>query len=270
MPSPTLKALWLAANVLVNGKSVETSQQPLAAILPGKSSVVALTLKGGYDADAEVLVNLEVLRPEATDYTDALYPSPLSSSTIQERQKTLPAVQVADTELKLISATQGTSRIVKNANFLIQFSKDGIIEKWQMKGIDVVKANGGPDYENYRWIENDAPYGGDPAYSADNGINSRSAQLKMATDREVGHHDGESHGTQLQLSLHLHDLRQRHCGLEGRLHAQHLQPPTHRHADADAGRVLQRKYYARGPWANYIDRHTGSFLGRIPTTVKPT
>ena len=141
-----LKDYVLAANVLVNGKSVETSQQPLAAILPGKSSVVALTLKGGYDAAAEVLVNLEVLRPEA------LYPVAAEQFTIQERQKTLPAVQVADTELKLISATQGTSRIVKNANFLIQFSQDGIIEKWQMKGIDVVKANGGPDYENYRWI----------------------------------------------------------------------------------------------------------------------
>lgn len=262
-----LKDYVLAANVLVNGKSVETSQQPLAAILPGKSSVVALTLKGGYDADAEVLVNLEVLRPEATDYADALYPVAAEQFTIQERQKTLPAVQVADNELKLISATQGTSRIVKNANFLIQFSNDGIIEKWQMKGIDVVKANGGPDYENYRWIENDAPYGGDPAYSADNGINSRSAQLKMATDRKSATMTVRATGrncsylfTYTIYANGIVDLKADYTANISnlrRIGMQMLMP----------GELSNVKYYARGPWANYIDRHTGSFLGEYTTTV---
>ena len=225
------------------------------------------TLKGGYDADAEVLVNLEVLRPEATDYADALYPVAAEQFTIQERQKTLPAVQVADTELKLISATQGTSRIVKNANFLIQFSKDGIIEKWQMKGIDVVKANGGPDYENYRWIENDAPYGGDPAYSADNGINSRSAQLKMATDRKSATMTVRATGrncsylfTYTIYANGIVDLKADYTANISnlrRIGMQMLMP----------GELSNVKYYARGPWANYIDRHTGSFLGEYTTTV---
>lgn len=33
------------------------------------------------------------------------------------------------------------------------------------------------------------------------------------------------------------------------------------------GELSNVKYYARGPWANYIDRHTGSFLGEYTTTV---
>ena len=261
-----LKGYTLRYTVLVNGKEEETGTQVLASILPGASATLPIALKGNYENTDEVMLNAEVLRTDSTEYSAALYPVAAEQFTIQQRNNTLPAYK-ASTDETLTYRASGSSRIFSNDNITIQFASNGKVEKWQMKGVDVIKEQGGPDYENYRWIENDAPYGNDPSYSASNGMNTYNCKFSIASDKKTATVTTTAKGRNCNYvftytinATGVVDLQANYTANINNLRRIGMQMQM-------AGDLSNVKYYARGPWANYIDRCTGSFFGEYTSTV---
>ena len=261
-----LKGYTLRYTVLVNGKEEETGTQVLASILPGASATLPIALKGNYENTDEVMLNAEVLRTDSTEYSAALYPVATEQFTIQQRNNALPAYK-ASTDETLTYRASGSSRIFSNDNITIQFASNGKVEKWQMKGVDVIKEQGGPDYENYRWIENDAPYGNDPNYSASNGMNTYNCKFSIASDKKTATVTTTAKGRNCNYvftytinATGVVDLQANYTSNINNLRRIGMQMQM-------AGDLSNVKYYARGPWANYIDRCTGSFFGEYTSTV---
>ena len=263
-----LEGYTLRQTILVNGVAKRESTSKLASLKPGESVSIDMPLVDcDYTAADEVLLNVEVLRTDATDFSEALYPVASHQYTIQLRNDVLPEVTDAAGDPDFTVSMQGTSRLLTNDNVTMQFASNGLVEKWQVNGIDMMKEGGTPDYANYRWIENDAPYGNDPTYSSANGINSRTAKFILANDKKsakmtvtakgrncdyVFTYTIHANGTvdlQADYTANITNLR--------RIGMQMMLP----------GELSNVKYYARGPWANYIDRCTGSPLGEYTSTV---
>ncbi len=159
-----------------------------------------------------------------------------------------------------------------NIEFVYNNSKHEIT-KWTQNGISVIKEGGTPDYENYRWIENDAPYGTDPWYNQGNGISEKSSTFVLAADKKSATLTVNATGSWAnckyvytiyadgtvdlkteftpQVSSTDYTKAVRRLGLQM----------------AFPGEFSNVEYYANGPLENYIDRQTGSFLGRYTSTV---
>ena len=271
----TLDQFDLVASILVNGTQVAEGSAPLSAIAPGATEVV--TIPVAYDATAdiaagkEVLVNLNVVRPEITAATEAGFGVATAQFTKSARADKLATVSPTG-ELTLTS--YGTLNNLKgdNIEFVYNNSKHEIT-KWTQNGISVIKEGGTPDYENYRWIENDAPYGSDPGYNQGNGISSKTSTFVLAADKKSATLTVNATGSWAnckyvytiyadgtvdlkteftpQVSSTDYTKAVRRLGLQM----------------AFPGEFSNVEYYANGPLENYIDRQTGSFLGRYTSTV---
>ena len=168
----------------------------------------------------------------------------------------------------MLTLTQsGTQRTYASDNISMTFASNGTLQSWTMGGTPVIKSAGGPEYDNFRWIENDAPYGTDPTYSDANGISTHKATFALSSDKKtatvkvtatgrncdyVYTYTIRAAGTvdiKADYTVNIKDLRR--IGMLVKLD----------------GRLSDVSYYARGPWANHIDRQTGSLLGRYTTTV---
>ncbi|MBS7396306.1 MAG: T9SS type A sorting domain-containing protein, partial [Prevotellamassilia sp.] len=144
---------------------------------------------------------------------------------------------------------------------------EGKLNSWMLQGIDLVKANGGPDYDNYRWIENDAPYGNDPNYTTANGITSTTTNFTSSADNLKVTATVQGTGTLCNYVFTYEIYADGHVDLTAAYTPQQTELRRLGLSMQIPGTLSDISYYARGPWANYVDRRTGSFLGRYTTTV---
>ena len=263
-----LNGYKLRFTALRDGEIVKEQTETLTDFPAGKtkSCTVPFTSED-FGTDGEWLVNMEILTPEATSYCEAGYPIAAEQFTMKARSQTLPEVAVAEGTPELNISSESNGCTVSNGNVNIQFGSNGVITNWRMLDVDVVKQYGGPEYDNYRWIENDAPYGNDPTYSSANGITSHKLSYSLSDDKTqatvtvtasgrncsyVFTYDIYASGVvDLSASYTANISNLRRIGMS-------MQLP---------GTLSNVKYYARGPWANYIDRKTGSFLGSYTSTI---
>ena len=272
----SLGALRLAYQVVVDGKVANEGNVALDDLKPGETGSV--TVPTAYDeAEAkgkEVLLNLSVVHPAATAYAPAGYAVATAQYVLQDRDK-LAAVDLKGSSAEPLSVTKSNGvTTISNSKVEIAFNTNsGKLTKWSQNGISIVKDGATPEYENYRWIENDAPYGSDPWYDQGNGISSH----KVAISRVDGGNKvtatvtGTGSWVNYTFTYTIYkngvvDLKTQFTpqvtatdlyGAVRRLGMQ-LEMP---------GEFSQVNYYARGPLENYTDRCTGSNLGRYATTV---
>ena len=272
----SLGALRLAYQVVVDGKVANEGNVALDDLKPGETGSV--TVPTAYDeAEAkgkEVLLNLSVVHPTATAYAPADYAVATAQYVLQDRDK-LAAVDLKGSSAEPLSVTKSNGvTTISNSKVEIAFNTNsGKLTKWSQNGISIVKDGATPEYENYRWIENDAPYGSDPWYDQGNGISSH----KVAISRVDGGNKvtatvtGTGSWVNYTFTYTIYkngvvDLKTQFTpqvtatdlyGAVRRLGMQ-LEMP---------GEFSQVNYYARGPLENYTDRCTGSNLGRYATTV---
>ena len=248
----------------------------LPTIAPAKSLEVAVP--ANYDLTEakaqgkEVLLNIEVTRDAATDYADAGYAIASAQFTLAERAA-LPAVSTTGAS-KLTLANKNGSTTISNDKVTMTFKNDnGNVAEWIQNGIKVKKDAKFPDYENYRWIENDAPYGGDPVYTQGNCVTSRAAAFAIANDGMSATATVTAKGTLANFTYTYtiyadgtvdlntqYEPTQPSTALERAIRRLGVQIPF----SGEFGNVT---YYARGPLENYNDRCTASYLGQYTTTV---
>ena len=261
----TLDDFELYYSVALNGHVQQSGTIALpAGIAPGEKATVTIpyTLVEG---EGEQLLNVEIRLREATSWATASYPMATEQYTLVERPAAFSAVE---TDAPVLTLTrEGSDYLFANGEGTsVRFASNGDMLSWKHRGTEYLVR--GPQYSNYRWVENDGPTQSLNQYGADNGITSKSlTKAQLASDNRTAtvvttgrgrncdytftytiHSNGV---VQLDVTYTANIKNLRRIGLDMEF----------------VDRYNQVEYYARGPWENYTDRHSGSHIGRYHTTV---
>ena len=267
--SLNLEGMTLCWKVLHEGFEVESGTLTLPAIPSLQAAEVIVPYTTEID-NGEYLLNLSVCLAQATSWAEAGHAIASTQYTLNERNALAAADATAGTPLKVTKS--GTTYYIEGEDMSMKVNTTNGITYWNMGGLDVIATNSGgktaPAYSNYRWIENDAPYGTDPYYSAENGITSRTFDVTESGDGATvtiteiasgnlcnykfvytvnrdGTVDLDAQYTPCSNSL-------RRIGMQMQLNPE----------------LIMTEYYARGPLDNTIDRKQGADLGIYSRPVK--
>lgn len=264
----TLDGFYLKYSVLENGVSVESGRVDMPATLPGLSGQVDIPYFTKLKNGVETLLNIEICRKEATAFADAGYPVASQQYTLKNRPAQLPAV-TPDERNPLDMKQTATTTTISNSKMSLTFTAKGEIFSWKVKDTELIRNGGTPEYYNYRWIENEAPYNSDPSYDNTNGVGNKTATFERADNGNTVTVTVDAAGTKCPYrfiyTVHASgavDLKASFSPVAGQQELRRIGL-----AMQFPGNFDKVEYYARGPWENYIDRKTGSMLGRYTTTV---
>ena len=260
----TLDGFELYYTVALNGYIKQSGTVALPAVAVGETAEIAIpyTLAEG---DGEQLITFEVRLGEATSWASAGYPMATEQYTLVERATAFAAVESDASVLTL--TRDGSDYVFANAEGTsVRFASNGDLLSWQHKGTEYLVR--GPEYSNYRWVENDGPGTKDDGYSNSNGITSKSlTKAELATDGRMATvvctGQGKNCDYTFTYTIHCNGVVQLDAAYTAKI-------KNLRRIGLDMEFVEEYnlvEYYARGPWENYTDRHSGSYIGRYYTTV---
>lgn len=260
----TLDGYTISYSLLRNGEEIEASELSLSGINPGDDSTITLPITSleSVTDDAEYLLDVALCLPEATTWAEAGYPIASEQFVLQEHG-TLG--DVADGSNKLTV----TGYTITGDSVTLSFTSQGVLRRWVARDVELISESGdGAVYDNTRWIENDSPsspYTG--SLSTSNGINSTSVSIELADDSLTATATVTASGTMCNYTIVYTVYGSGVIDMEVTLTPRSSSLNRVGVAMNFPTRFTDLEYYARGPWANYVDRQTGSFLGRYTTTV---
>ena len=253
----------LRYSVLCDGVAVEEKTVAAPSVAPGSTGTIALDIATEFEQGKEYALNVELLKKDAEEWCEAGYPMAMEQFMLQERS--VLGYVTPDAEVLTVDKNNGCK--VSNSNIIFAVSADGFVTEWVANGVKVLEQGNYPVYSNIRWIENESPYGehkfGDYVAS----INSASVSSALSGNGKtcnvtvnVQHSKCPYKITYTIYASGVVDMKIDYSpsisGLR-RIGIDMLFPAGYENVE----------YYAKGPWENYIDRQTGSFLGRYTTTV---
>ena len=251
--------------VLANGHQVEEGTFNMPALKAGNTLLVDIPYAYQPAADEECLLNLEVRLKEDTPWAEAGYAIASHQYAVQEATAKLPAVDTGNAVAFTVDTSNANRVVLTSDKAKFIFSKSGLLSAWTYNSQSVMTA--GPEYANFRWVENDEAAGN--TASAANGIDAstRAMSYSVAADGKSARFTVDAAGTLCSYNF-VYDV---YANGVMELTASYT-PQT---SDLRRIGMLMRfpaafdnvSYYARGPWENYIDRQTASYLGRYTTTV---
>ena len=258
----SLDNFYLKYSVLLDGEVVENGKVDVPAVVPGESASINIPYKTSAVAGKEMLLNIELCCKEEQSWVNAGYSIAAKQYTLVERDLTSFALD-CDDEITLEKNANGYN--VKSSKMNMSFASDGTLRSWLVNGNPVVVE--GPEYSNYRWVENDGPTETLSTYNEKNGITSKSATFTLSEDKK-----------QVKVVINASGWFCNYTFVytitaDGAM----LVDASYTVVPKDARRVgmslvfpadfEQVEYYACGPYENYVDRKDGSLLGRYYTTV---
>ena len=253
----------LRYSILCDGKVVETSTVEMPSTAPGATASVTLDIATSFESGKEYLLNVELLKKDAEIWCEAGYPMATEQFVLQARTS-LAAVQQAG-DVLTVSKSNGVS--VTNGNISFKLDAQGFVKEWIANGVQVLEPGRFPIYSNIRWIENESPYGNHNFGDATTSINSATVSSALSGDGltcnikvDVTHNKCPYVITYTVYANGVVDMNVVYTPQTNALRRVGLDmifPAGYENVE----------YYAKGPWENYVDRHTGSFLGRYTTTV---
>ena len=253
----------LRYSILCDGKVVETSTVEMPSTAPGATASVTLDIATSFESGKEYLLNVELLKKDAEIWCEAGYPMATEQFVLQARTS-LAAVQQAG-DVLTVSKSNGVS--VTNGNISFKLDAQGFVKEWIANGVQVLEPGRFPIYSNIRWIENESPYGNHNFGDATTSINSATVSSALSGDGltcnikvDVTHNKCPYVITYTVYANGVVDMNVVYTPKTNALRRVGLDmifPAGYENVE----------YYAKGPWENYVDRHTGSFLGRYTTTV---
>lgn len=260
-----LNQFYVRYSLLENGKQVESGTVEISSTQPGQTVELTIPYSTSAQSGKELLINFDVCLKEATSWAEKDYPMVSFQQELSARASQLAAITpVAE---PLVIDNSDTSRyVISNKNVVYEFASNGSWTAWRVDGVDLLKNT--PEYANYRWVENDGPTEGLYSYSADNGINSKSA--KVAAVDAAGNAvkvtveaQGNNCNYVFTYTLYNNGVVDMNASYVAR--ANNMRRIGMEMVFPEG--FNQVSYYARGPWENYNDRHEASLLGRYTSTV---
>ena len=264
-----LEGMTLTWKVLHEGFEVESGTLTLPSIPSLQAAEVTIPYTTEID-NGEYLLNVSVCLSQATSWAEVGHAIASTQYTLQERNSLASADASAGTPLKVTKS--GTIYYIEGENMSMKVNTTNGITYWNMGGLDVITANSSgksaPAYSNYRWIENDAPYGTDPYYSAENGITSRTFSVKESGDGATVTITETASGNLCNYKFVYTvnrdgtvDLNAQYSPRSNSLRRIGMQMQMN-------PELAMTEYYARGPLDNTIDRKQGADLGIYSLPVK--
>lgn len=251
----------LRYSVLCNGVVVEEKTMAMPSAAPGTTASVPLNIATAMENGKEYTLNVEMISRNAEEWCDAGYPIAAEQFMLKERI----ALQTLSGGSALTLSTSG-GYAVKNDRINFKLNSNGYVTEWVANGIKVLEQGNYPAYSNIRWIENESPYGNHNFGDSYTYMTSANITTSLAGD-----------GSKCTLTVNVQHAKCPYiitytvyaCGVVD-MNVEYSPKTTLRRIGLDmvfpAG-YENVEYYAKGPWENYIDRQTGSFLGRYTTTV---
>ena len=250
----------LRCRLLCNGTVVEENTVVIPSVAPG--STCSLPLSYVTEQGNEYVLNVEMLAKEATEWCEAGYP--LASEQFVLRERTALETVASDGDPLTVDKSNGCT--VTNSNITFKVNSNGFVTEWVANGVKVVEPGNYPIYSNIRWIENESPYGEHKFGDKTTGVNSATVTTVLAGDGKLckvrvnAEHDKCPYAiTYTVYANGVVDMKVEYSPKTElrRIGLDMLFPAGYENVE----------YYAKGPWENYIDRQSGSFLGRYTTTV---
>ena len=253
----------LRYSLLSNGNIVEEKTVAAPSVAPGSTATVDIDFTTEFESGKEYALNVELLTKSAEEWCETGYPVATEQFVLQERQA-LGNVAL-DGEVLTVNKSNGCK--VSNSNITFAVNSNGFVTEWVANGVKVLEQGNYPIYSNVRWIENESPYGEHKFGDYVANINSASVSSALSGDGKtcnvtvnVQHGKCSYVVTYTVYASGVVDMKIDYSpnvsGLR-RIGLDMLFPAGYENVE----------YYAKGPWENYIDRQTGSFLGRYTTTV---
>lgn len=247
-----LNEYYISYAVLKDGRLVEAGKADINSIAAGASGTVSIPYTTSPSGNDEYILSVSLCLKEDKIWAPAGYDVASAQYTLQER--TMPSASTTGGDLT-VSGTTVTGSTSDGKAFSLSFSNGGLV--WVYDGTTIV--NQGPQYNNFRNIANDM-YGG--SYSGTQRTTSnptKSGDNVVVTTTSTG-----SYGTHtFTYTIYPSGVVDMKAELKN--------------TSTDSRRIgftmqfdnsLENvEYYGKGPWSNYSDRQTGSFLGRYTTTV---
>ena len=258
-----LSAFNLVYEVVKEGRVVATRTVKLPAVKPhdtwtGDIKLPKVTLKKAKANNEETMLNLRLVRRNATTYSEAGHEEALAQFTLVERGQ-LAKVEANGNPLLATSSLHE----VMVGNDKVQATFDaatGRLTALAFDGRNIIADGQGFLYDNHRWIENDR-YG-----NVSNGLEAEGA---IEVVEENGNtviktrRNGSLCDTEINYIIYpqgIVDVEATFVPKSGNLRRAGLVCMV----DSSLHNV---DYYAYGPWENYCDRKDGAIVGRYATTV---
>lgn len=254
----SLDAYNLVYRVLRDGYVVEEGTAQLPQIAAGGEASVSIPYTTAVGDDAEYMLNVMLQLKQPTLWAEDGY-------TVAEEQFELaarPALaqhKAQGGQLNVNGQTvSGTTADGKA--FSISFS-NGKMQSWTFDGDNVIKQ--GPDFNSYRKVDNDRNFWATFVNSSN--VSVTGALTKSTDGNATMTVRGSASGCTYTIDYTFYadatvDMKTTFSPSSSSL------PRIGLGMQFAAG-LEDVEYYARGPWSNYSDRKTGSFLGRYQTTV---
>ena len=255
----------LRYTVLENGTPLKTYTANVPSIAPGESAYIEVPVEISFEQGKEYCLNVEMSLKESNEWSKEGYPLITEQVVLQKRPANLAAVTSQEEDL---AVDNSTNLVVSNANIRFEITNQGRVEEWVSKGVSVLaKGYNHPIGSNIRWIENESPYGNHNFGEREASISSAKVTHKLSADNKkcdvtVDANDYDCPYT-IVYSIYANgtvDMKVSYRPRSGQLRRIGLDLVF------PAG-FENVEYYAKGPWENYVDRQTGSYLGRYTSTV---
>ena len=258
----SLDGFYLRYAVLADGVEVENGIVEMPALAPNAQGVVALPYSTTATEGIELLLNVEVCCKDVQSWVDKDYAVATMQYELAARDTAAFALN-GNEEISLVKIANGYK--VSSSVMEMTFAANGTMNSWTVNGKTI--ALEGPEYDNYRWVENDKPTETLGNYNEKNGIQSKSATFTLAADKKSVDVVINASGWFCTYKF-VYKIT-----ADGSL----LVDAAYTVVPKDARRIglslvfpaefEQVEYYAYGPFENYVDRRGGSMLGRYYATV---
>lgn len=260
-----LDEFYLQWETVVDGNVVASDSLDLPAVMPNESTDLALVLPGvklkkAAKAGQEVMLNLFVKQKQATPWADAGHDVAQKQFTILERAS-MPELSAKNKGEELTVTDEGNVLSVSNDRVSAEFDNaTGRMLSLVIDGVDIISDGQGFLYDNHRWIENDkftmtsnglAPEG-KVEVTRDQDLvkvsTTRKGELCASQITYIFSPDGVM-DMDVKLTPQTDNLRR--CGLVCGINPD----------------FSNLRYYALGPWDNYVDRKSACMEGWYTATV---
>lgn len=248
--------------VLKDGVPVESGVISNASLTPGNVNFLTVPLTTTFVDDAEYMLNLTATLKNDYEWAKAGHIMASEQFALNSR----PALPTIDPAL-----VPGTLNVTEVKNGLVISGKgmyaefdttNGVLTSLKYGGMEVIHEKKGFAFDNHRYIENDkftqtacTFTGSSISYQTENNgkvvkvTTSRTAVDKCSYNVLYTFYGNGTMDMKVDFTPLATDLRR--LGLSMSL-SKGFENVT---------------YYGRGPWANYVDRKTGSFLGKYSSSI---
>ena len=258
----SLNGFYLRYTVLADGVEVESGIVELPAMQPNAEDIITLPYSATAAEGVELMLNVEICYKDVQTWVDRDYAIAAEQFTLAERNTASLALN-GNEEISIQKISDGYR--VKSSVMEMTFASNGTMNSWTVNGKTIAVV--GPEYDNYRWVENDGPTETLGKYNEKNGIQSKTATFSLSEDKKSVNVVINASGW---FCTYVFKYT---ITADGSL----LIDADYTVVPKDARRIglslvfpaefEQVEYYAYGPFENYVDRRGGSTLGRYYTTV---